>query len=75
MGQISVIGEPYHALYVSKHHYWTGLLHFIRIVFYLVFALNVSGDPGVNLQAITTTVLCLLSLKGQFGQVYKSTFL
>ena len=63
--------EPYHAPYVSKHRYWTGLLLFARILLYLVFALNVSGDPGVNLLAITTTVVCLLLLKGQFGRVYK----
>ena len=64
MVQFSVIGEPY-APYVSKHRYWTGLLLFTRTVFYLVFALNVSGDPEVNLLAITTTVVCLLLLKGQ----------
>ena len=67
--------EPYHAPYVSEHRYWTGLLLFTRIVVYLVFALNVSGDPGVNLLAITTTVVCLLLLKGQFGRVYKMAFI
>ena len=67
--------EPYHAPYVSKHRYWTGLLLFARIILYLVFALNVSGDPGVNLPAVTTTVACLLVLKGQFGRVYKVTFI
>ena len=67
--------EPYHAPYISKHRYWTGLLLFTRIVLYLVFSLNVSGDPGVNLLAITITVVCLLILKGQFGRVYKVTFI
>jgi hypothetical protein len=66
--------EPYHAPYVSKHRYWTGLLLFTRIALYLVFALNVSGDPGVNLLAITTSVVGILLLKGQFSRVYKSTF-
>lgn len=40
-----------------------------------MFALNVSGDPGVNLLAITITVVCLLLLKGQYGRVYKVTFI
>ena len=66
--------EPYHAPYVPKHRYWTGLLLFTRIALYLVFALNVSGDPGVNLLAIITSVIGLLIIKGLFGQVYKSTF-
>ena len=39
-----------------------------------MFALNVSGDPGVNLLAIITSVTGLLIIKGLFGRVYKSTF-
>ena len=63
--------EPYHAPYVPKHRYWTGLLLFIRFALYLVFALNVSGDPGVNLLA---SVVGLFIIKGQFGRVYQSVF-
>ena len=66
--------EPYHAPYVPKHRYWTGLLLFIRFALYLVFALNVSGDPGVNLLAIITSVVGLFMVKGQFGRVYQSAF-
>ena len=66
--------EPYHEPHVSKHRYWTGLLLFTRIGLYLVFALNVSGDPGVNLLAITVSVVSLLLIKGHFGRVYKSSF-
>ena len=66
--------EPYHAPYVPKHRYWTGLLLFIRFALYLVFALNVSGDPGVNLLAIITSVVGLFMIKGQFGRVYQSVF-
>ena len=40
-----------------------------------MFALNVSGDPGVNLLAIITSVAVLLIIKGQFGRVYTSTFI
>ena len=66
--------EPYHAPYVPNHRYWTGLLLFTRIVLYLVFALNVSGDPGVNLLAIMLSMIILLAIKGQVGCVYKSIF-
>ena len=66
--------EPYHAPYISKHRYWTGLLLFIRIALYLIFALNVSGDPGVDLLAIVTSMVGLFMIKGQIGRVYKSAF-
>ena len=39
-----------------------------------MFALNVSGDPGVNLLAIITSVVGLFMIKGQFGRVYQSVF-
>ena len=56
--------EPYHAPYVPNHRYWTGLLLFTRIALYLTFALNVSGDPGVNLFAIIVSTACIFFLKG-----------
>ena len=66
--------DPYHAPYVEKYRYWTGLLLFMRIVLYLVFALNVSGDPGVNLMAINASAISLLLLKAHFGKIYKNKF-
>ena len=64
--------EVYHAPYVDKHRYWTGLLLLSRVVLYLTFALNVSGDPRVNLLAIIVVTSCILFLKGYFGQIYKA---
>ena len=65
--------EAYHAPYVTKHHYWTGLLLVIRVLLYLVFAFNTSGDPGVSLLAIIiVTGGLLFLLKGYFGQIYKN---
>ena len=64
--------EPYHAPYVPKHRYWTGLLLFIRIALYLTFALNVSSDPGVNLFAIVLSTACIFFLKGLYGEIYKN---
>ena len=65
--------EPYHAPYVSKHRYWTGLLLFIRIALYLTFALNVLGDPGVNLFAVIVFIACIFFLKGCYGEIYKKS--
>ena len=62
--------EPYHAPYKFKHRYWTGLLLFVRVALYLVFALNVSGDPRINLLAITLTVGGILFYKGHLGRIY-----
>ena len=63
---------PYHAPYNVNHRYWTGLLLFARVALYLVFALNVSGDPGVNLLAITVTVGAIMFLRACVGRIYKS---
>ena len=65
--------EPYHAPYEFKHHYWTGLLLFAHVALYLVFALNVSGDPGVNLLATKILICDLLLLKGHFGRIYMTS--
>ena len=63
--------EPYHAPYTVKHRYWAGLLFLVRVVLYIVFALNVNGDPQVNLVAIILIVGGLLLTKGFLVKVYK----
>ena len=62
--------EPYHAPYKFKYRYWTGLLLFVRVALYLVFALNVSGDPRINLLAIILMVGGILFYKGHLGRIY-----
>ena len=64
--------EPYHAPYILKHRYWTGLLLLVRIAIYLAISLNGSGDPSMNLLVIIVATSGLLFLKGQIGQIYKS---
>ena len=34
--------EVYHVPYITKYHYWTGLVLVVRVLLYLVFALNTS---------------------------------
>ena len=47
--------ETYHAPYNHGYRYWTGLLLFIRVILYLVSALNRSGD--LNIPLVTTILL------------------
>ena len=63
---------PYHAPYNINHRYWTGLLLFVRVALYLVFTLNASNDPGVNLLAITVLVGAVLFLRARVGRIYQS---
>ena len=56
--------EPYHAPYTFKYRYWTGLLLLIRVVLYLVSAVNVEGDPRVTLVANIFVIGGLLLMKG-----------
>ena len=55
--------DAYHAPYTGKSRYWTGLLLFARIVLYTVSAVNVSGEPSINLIAVIVVVTCLFVLK------------
>ena len=65
--------DPYHAPYVYEHRYWTGLLLLIRAVLYIVAAVNVSNDPGINLLAIGLVVFSILVLKAflKRNKIYK----
>ena len=64
--------EPYHAPYIFKHRYWTGLLLLVRIIIYLAMVLNGSGDPSMNLLVIIVAISVILFLKGHIGRIYKS---
>ena len=63
--------ETYHAPYVSKHRYWTGMLLLVRAILYLVAATNVSNDPQVTLSSVIFTMGCILLLKGFVGRLYR----
>lgn len=47
--------EPYHAPYTFEQRYWTGLLLFVRVILYVISAVNLTGDPQVSL--VSTVVL------------------
>lgn len=67
--------ETYHAPYVHKHRYWTGLLLLLRALLYFVAATNVSNDPQVTLVSVIFTMGFILVLKGSIGRLYKKWIL
>ncbi len=67
--------DAYQIPYNSNTRYWTGLLLVVRVVLFLAFAVNVLGDPKVNLLITTIMVISLLTLNVNLGYAYKSRLL
>ena len=61
--------ETYHTPYTARHRYWTGLLLLVRVVLYLVAAVNVSNSPQVALISISLTIGGLFFIKSVLGRV------
>lgn len=56
--------EPYHAPYTFQQRYWIGLLLLIRVILYIISAVNLTGDPRVGLVSTAIIIGCLPALKG-----------
>ena len=54
--------DAYHAPYTDKHRYWTGLMLLLRLVLFLISAVNVLGDPNVNLLVIASITAAILPI-------------
>ena len=68
--------DAYHAPYTARNRYWTGLLLLARVILYLTAAINVSGEPNVNLLAILLVIGCILLLHAYSGMsIYKKQIL
>ena len=63
--------DAYQAPYDPRHRYWTGLLLLSRVILYLISALNVIGDPNINLIAIICVVVGLQFHSKVAKTVYK----
>ena len=65
--------DPYHAPYVYKYRYWTGLLLIVRAALYIIVAVNVSNDPGINLLAVGCAMIGIIVLKSflKKNRIYK----
>ena len=64
--------DTYHAPYTVKHRYWTGLMLLLRFVLFLISAVNALGDPSVNLLAIASTTIVILTRSTILSQIYKT---
>ena len=67
--------DAYTGPYKDRHRYWTGLLLLVRIALFLIFSVNVSGDPAINLLVILIAVLCVLVYTSLIENIYKVWYL
>ena len=72
---VKSILDAYHAPYVSKYRYWTGLLLLTRSSLFLIFAFNALGDPHVNLFCITTVTLAIITFGFVAERIYENRYL
>ena len=63
--------DAYTGPYKFKHRYWTGILLLVRVAFILIFSLNVSNNPAINLLAIAVITFALL-IYVSYVQVYRN---
>ena len=64
--------DPYGGPYKDRYQFWTGLLLVVRVLLFLAFAFNSSGNPAFNLLLIVIVAISLLCALVVFQGVYKS---
>ena len=69
------IFDAYLGPYKHKHGYWTGLLLLVRVLLVVVFAINILGNPAINLFVTRSTASIIIVLNLGLGGVYKSKLL
>ena len=68
--------EPYHAPYIAKYRYWTGLLLIVRIILLDVSAINFTRDPRVDFVSTILVVGCLILFRAVMAKrIYKNMLL
>ena len=72
IGKFKPLFDAYTGPYKDKHRYWTGFLLLVRAILLVAFAINVFGDPAINLLTITITISCILFYLAITGHVYKN---
>ena len=75
IGKFKPLFDAYTGPYKDKHRYWTGLLLLVRAMLFLVFSVNVFGDPAINMLAIAATMFLLLIYVAVSKHVYKAKYL
>ena len=63
--------DAYTGPYKHKHRYWTGVLLIIRVVVLIVFSVNQTNNPAINLLTVAVVVLVIL-VYFAYMRVYKN---
>ena len=69
--RVKAILDTYYGPLSDSHRYWVGLLLVLRCFLFVINAFNVIGSPAVNLLAISTCILGLVTIKLYIGITYK----
>ena len=75
IGKFKPLFDAYTGPYKDKHRYWTGLLLLVRAILFLVFSVNVFGDPTINLFTIILTIFIVFLYVSMSQHVYKVKYL
>ena len=67
--------DSYHGPYRVKHCYWPGLLLLVRVILLPPVAFAHSYDASVNLLAVSTVVIAILTWAWMAGGIYKNRWL
>ena len=70
--KIKPLLDAYTGPYEDKHRYWTGLMLVARIILFIIFAANTTGDPNTNLFSIALMVGAILVWQRFSGRIYRS---
>ena len=63
LNKIKPFMDAYHAPYKKHTRYWTGLLLLSRLGLFLTFAINTNGSESINILAVSSVTIALLTLK------------
>ena len=67
--------DSYHGPYRVKHRYWPGLLLLLRVILLPPVAFAHSYDGNVNLLAVNTVVIAILTWAWMAGGIYENRWL
>ena len=66
--------DAYTGPYKVKYGFWPGVMFLFRILLFTAFALNVLGEPDLNMLLTVMMCLCILLTAWFLGGVYQNTW-
>ena len=67
--------DAYTAPYKFQYQFWTGFVLLMRVLLFLVFALNYSDQPSLNLMVTVVVTFFVFMLAWNLGGIYKNQVL